>query len=168
MNYYDGASIGTYAWAMLQVRSGRDVRRAGWPIEVEKAGTDRPGGCGSTYRLNHDYVAIWHLYRSSSMGGICKGWSSGVVGADGESIGDLGTDSGGYSPSPADEAAEDWMLVSDVTKEQIVEMDAKRFQHHPNQYIEDYGRPQSHALTYWFLFGALILATLFFISWRMS
>lgn len=168
MNYYDGASIGTYAWAMLQVRSGRDVRRAGWPIEVEKAGTVRPGGCGTTYHLNRDYVAIWHLYRSSSEEGTFKGWNTGVIGLEGEQIGDLGTDSCGYWPSPADEAAEDWMLVSDVTKEQIAEMDARRFPHHPLRYAKDNQRPQSHALSYWFLFGALILATLFFISWRMS
>lgn len=157
---------GTFGWAMDHVRAGRDARRVGWPIEVTPAGAVVPGGDGTTFKLDRDDTAIWHVYRIGGEGdgpagfGICQGWSSGVVGADNETVGDLGVDSMGYAPSEEDRAATDWQLVSEVTPEQIRMLDAHRVPHHPNAYVEemfgDHRRLGPPADVLWWLLRAAI------------
>ena len=126
--------IGTYGWAMDQVAARNDMRRENWPIEVVPA-----------YEPDHDPISrpvemitrIWKVYKTSE-GGICKGFSNGVVGADNDSWGSLGTDSGGYYPSDDDKSAKDWQFTSDVTPEQIKRLNANRMTRHPNAYLQEY------------------------------
>lgn len=118
---------GSYGWAMDQVFAGNDMRRWGWPIEV------RP----STLRKGDTYTAIWKIYQNGS-GSPCKGFSSGVVGADNDAWGDLGTDSSGYCPKPEDVTATDWQFASEVTPDQIAYLDTHRMTVTPNPYIAEY------------------------------
>lgn len=126
------APRGSFEWAMDQVRAGNEVRREAWPIEVEPRPTDPPGGF-----VNH--ARIWHLY---DVGGrtICKGFNSGVCGADNDSWGDLGMDSSVYTPNVDDIIALDWQFVSEVTPEQIAERDANRVERYPNESVVAFER----------------------------
>lgn len=103
---------GSYWWALDQLEAGNEIRREGWPIEI------RPDG----------WTAIWHLYCSTGSGArdMYKGFNSGVIGADNDSWGNLGMDSGIYRASPEDKIALDWQLVIDVTATQVLRLNAKR------------------------------------------
>lgn len=113
---------GSYGWSMDQLAAGNEMRREGWPIE-----------------LRDGWTAIWHLYRYEN--GICNGFSSGMVGADNDSWGDLGTDSMGYSPKAEDLSATDWQFVSDVTPEQIARLDHV-WPSTPNAILTEYNAKQ--------------------------
>lgn len=91
----------TFGWAMAQLDAGNQVRRFSWPIEVEEYGT-----------------RIWRVYKISPVT-MCKGFSNGVCGADNDSWGNLGTDSGCYKPSADDLVACDWQTLDSVTPQQI-------------------------------------------------
>jgi hypothetical protein len=122
--------VGSYQWAMDQVRAGNDMRRVPWPIEVTKAGSEVGAGDGASRIVKEDEVAIWHVYlMNERVGSMCKGFSSGVVGADNDMVGDLGVDSSGYTPSNQDLIAMDWQFVTDVTQKQIEYYDAHRYPH---------------------------------------
>ena len=147
---------GSYLWARDQLKAGNDVRREGWPIEIW------PNVNDSGKPISGTYTRIWKIYRindvDSSYDGCCQGFSSGVVGADNDSWGDLGMDSGGYTPSNDDLVALDWQLVSDVTLEQIIRLDANRMTRHPNAYLARYNaevRAQDRK-TYWIVVSVFV------------
>lgn len=134
---------GSFGWAMDQLAAGNDVRRTEWPIEV------RDG-----------YTCIWKVYKispGSSYNGMCKGFSNGVVGADNDSWGDLGTDSSGYSPTDDDRVALDWQLVVDVSPAQIIRLDANRVIRYPNAYLAEYNeRERASQRRFGWMFGTFL------------
>lgn len=130
---------GSYAWAMDQLDAGNEVRRSTWPIEVR----------------NPTYTAIWKVY-PTRYERPCSGFSSGCVGADMDSWGSLGMDSGGYYPSVEDHLALDWQLVTDVTAAEIAWHDAHRVPVTPNPYVEQWQRVNSRQDFLWALLFIVI------------
>lgn len=127
------APKGTFEWAMDQLWAGNEVRREEWPIEIEPRPTAPPGGF-----VNH--ARIWRLYSFGDSTGatICQGFNPGCCGADNDSWGNLGMDSGVYTPSIDDMVALDWQFVTEVTPDQIRERDANRVPRYPNEYVAAY------------------------------
>jgi hypothetical protein len=112
---------GSYAWAMDQLEGGREVRRKGWPIEVD----DVADG------LKH--VRIWRIYRTGAA--IFKGFN--VLTTDpsaNDAWGTLGTDGDIYTPNLMDIGSHDWQTVEQVTDCQIDHLNRHRYLRIPNTY----------------------------------
>jgi hypothetical protein len=132
---------GSYGWAMDQLAAGNDVRRADWPIEIRPLSEFQDFEGRGPFTWNDAEVFVWKVYRYGETG-RCKGFSNGVVGADNDSWGDLGTDSGIYVPDADDLVALDWQTVDDVTDEQICRLNAMRMPRYPNAYLQEYDRSE--------------------------
>lgn len=153
---------------MDQLRAGNEVRREHWPIEVWPFPASMYYGHGNQTLSPVFHTKIWHLYSIDDTT-ICQGFNSGVCGADNDAWGDLGTDSGCWTPTPDDMIALDWQLISDVGPEQIEYLDKHRMTRHPNEAVAEYqrrGQPNPTAVAIWLLMlaavavlGALFWAT---------
>lgn len=142
------APRGTYAWALDQLAAGNYMRRACWPIEVRSA----------------TYTAIWKLYPSGYRS-ICQGFSPNCVGADNDSWGDLGMDSGQYYPTVEDQLAHDWQFDTDVTAADIEYHDKHRLTVWPNVYVQEWQRRNRITDHLWaMLFAVAFIATVVFFA----
>lgn len=114
---------GGYLWAMDQLEAGNEMRRWGWPIEVDV--------CDKWPDLHIERAPrVWKVFQADDY--PRQGFSNSCWGGEGgDRVVGIGSDGGFYTPTEGDKAALDWQYVYEVTAEQIDMMDRNRFTHVP-------------------------------------